>query len=209
MTKSAAGNGPAAQLLLQLILDTYAYTLRNTRLLLGTRIVGLRGRSIRSRRTRRRCAGRRARLAVGLRRHVTHAWRGRRVGRLGLRSTRARLGTGLLHAGVVEAIEQRAHHHGDRDRKHRDLGAAGRTFFKFRIGLKFVVQAVETRLTADFLVRHGRAVGIGRLVGHDGSSLTQDNPRLPLMFRELLFSLRTIHSGTRNVSSPARETGSE
>ena len=56
-----------------------------------------------------------------------------------------------LIAAVVEPIEHRAQHHGDAEREHRDLGAAGRTLGEFGIGLDLVVEAL-TGLTADFVI---------------------------------------------------------
>ena len=123
---------------------------------------------------RRRAAGRstrgRAAFGVGARRYITHAGRRRRVGRVCLRRLTGRRGAGLVHAGVVQAIEQRAHHHCDGDREHRDLGAAGGTLGQLGIGLQLVVETVEAGLMADFFIAQAGAVGIVRigLVCHDG-----------------------------------------
>ena len=129
-------------------------------------------------------------LAAG--RHVTHARRRRRVGRA---CVCAVWFGGEVPAwftrGVVQAIEQRAQHHRDGDREHRDLGAAGGTLGELGIGLQLIVETVEAGLMADFFFAQAGAVGIVRigLVCHEWvpplapQSKREDNGWRDRMFR--------------------------
>src|SRR5712691_347158 len=100
-------------------------------------------------------------MAVSAGRYVTHARRRRRVRgvrRLGLGRLAVRRSAGLIYAAVVQTVEQGPHHHRDGDREHRELGAACGPLTEFGIDLQIIVETVETRLTANFVVAHPRAV---------------------------------------------------
>ena len=65
---------------------------------------------------------------------------------------------------MVQAVENRAEYHGDRDRKSRDFSAAGGSFGEFGIGLQLIVEAgCPARRAIGEIGKIGIVSGVGTI----------------------------------------------
>jgi hypothetical protein len=76
---------------------------------------------------------------------------------------------GLVDRRIIQAVENRAEHHGNGDREHRYPAAAGGTLGELGIGLQFIVGAGGIAIHAIGIVGGIGTRGIVRIVfiGHD------------------------------------------